>query len=222
MKTAMALLKLLGNHAVSCCNPIVLNAIGAAIRCALTRVEESSSYDAEWKSVVVDEEVANIEDLLGASLIVCQSSIRAITNAAIIVRQRCIDNRRVFRGFGGTDQSVRAIGAQVSSELAIVGVDAIWALADYFAHRDTWMCVNWSELQELPKTTIDVLVALDLTPGAVGNLRKASCALGNPTYDRIDVFREIVSSWAQDVYAICCAELGVTFSSSTQSSHTSA
>jgi hypothetical protein len=80
-------------------------------------------------------------------------------------------------------------------------VDVLWALGNYFKHREEWDRAEWKELKlKRPgKDTIPVLEAIGLQKSSSGNLRRGAEALGNAGFTELSVFEDIIRQWANEV-----------------------
>ena len=186
----------------------VLAALVACIRAACARVEEAASCgDPQWEDAWVDEECDLVENLLGIAYVVCQTWILSVTNRALQLRGIAIGSGRSFSAFGSRKEDVRALCKPISQESSVTKVDLLWALANYYKHREEWNTVNWSRLKGSAKLTVCVLRAAGLTEGCTGNLRRGAEALGNNDYVSLHVFENIVDGWAHHVLEKCRAEL---------------
>ena len=190
----------------------VLRHLGEGVNAASRRAN-SAEGDEDWVDAVVDEECDFIEDILGAAFVVCQTRITAITSLALQLRQRAVDKGTSFAAFGGKKENVRALG-EAASLLSVAGqsvskVEVLWALANYFKHRDEWRKMDWTELDKGQQPTVRVIVAAGLAAGSSGNLRRGARALGNTSFEETEVFARIVNEWGEKVRGAIGKELGL-------------
>lgn len=183
----------------------VLDALAHAIQAASRRAEEAAESsraggDGGWGEVVVDDQCDLIENLLGAAYIVCQTQITAITSVALSARSHALTIDPEVAVFGGHKVSVRALGDPLPHNPTVVGVEALWSLANYFKHREEWPHgSDWSKLEGQSKGTADCIAKLGLKPGSTGNLRTGAEALGNSSFDDLQAFAGIVDTWGAKV-----------------------
>jgi hypothetical protein len=78
-------------------------------------------------------------------------------------------------------------------------IELLWALANYFKHRDEWSSLSWTNPQGLERHTVPVILAAGLKPGSTGNLRAGVAALGNQDYENVSVFQTVIREWADQV-----------------------
>jgi hypothetical protein len=149
----------------------VLNTLSTGIREAVGRIE--GAIDEEG---AVDYETEIIENMLGAAHVVCQAQINAVTKAARIIP----DLATTFPN----DRDVHALGSCFHNNYS--KVEVIWALANYFKHRDEWRPDTWVNPTGQSKWTVPVIKAVGLISGSTGNLRKGAEALGNHSYTDVE------------------------------------
>lgn len=189
----------------------VLQAIAEALRDADARIDEAlRSADQEWQEVVVDEECALDEHLLGAAFVICQAQITAVVSRAQNTRKHVLSRGGTFSAFGESKEAVRDLGARLPPPATATRVEMLWALANYFKHREEWPR-DWSKINKPDtKKTVDVIKQAGLSWQSSGNLRAASEYLGNSgDYAKVQSFADIVDAWANVVVEAVKAELGV-------------
>ena len=190
----------------------VLRHLGEGVSAASRRANSPEGHE-DWVDAVVDEECDFIEDILGAAVVVCQTRITAITSLALQLGQRALDKGTPFAAFGGRKEDVRALG-EAASLPAVPGkssfskVEVLWALANYFKHRDEWRKMDWTKLSGQEQRTVEVIAAVGLRSGSTGNLRQGAQVLGNASYADTDVFAQAVNEWGEKVRDAIKKELG--------------
>ena len=193
------------NHAVEDdAYEAVLYTLGTAIKKSAQRIDEAcrvadenGSTPPDYKEYVIDDETYLIEHLLGAAFVVCQAHITAVIQAARRARKHAITAGVPFPAFGDTDQEVRKFGAEFDEKYS--KVEVLWALANYFKHRDEWSKRTWSNPKNNERMTVVVIKAAGLEPSTTGNLRTGAEALGNDEYSNMGVFIDIVRQWSVEV-----------------------
>lgn len=184
----------------------VLRTLGSGISDAASAIEKSDHLPDEQKDGIVDEECEIIESLLGSAYIVCQVQITAVTEAALGVRKSALYEGREFSSYGEKDHALRAMGDKFDGKYS--KVELLWALGNFFKHRDEWDRDEWANPTGLNKYTIPVLLAAGLQASPSGNLRAGSKALGNPGFVKTSIFSNIVREWAEVVHKAARSALG--------------
>jgi len=82
----------------------------------------------------------------------------------------------------------------------------VWALANYFKHREEWDKLDWSALDKQSRRTAEVIEQVQLASGSTGNLRRGFSALHNNSYAELKILAEIIDAWSAKVLAVCKAE----------------
>jgi len=184
----------------------VLLALATGIASAEKQVAlATDSGDAEWAEIVTDDECDVVEDLLGAAFIVCQVKITAVLTAALRFRAVCLECGKAFASFGEEPTSVLKFGVVKDDDSKVGAVELIWALANYFKHRDEWQG-PWEKMQGHPRRTIKTIEKAGLSSGCSANLRIGSEVLGNSSYKDLIVFATLVDSWAAKILQACRSE----------------
>lgn len=190
----------------------VLRHFGEGVSSASHRANSAEGHE-DWVDAVVDEECDFVEDILGAAFVVCQTRINAITSLALQLRERAMAKGAPFVAFGGRKEDVRALGEAaplpaMPGRSSFSKVEVLWALANYFKHRDEWRKMDWTKLGDLERRTVKVITAAGLSSGSTGNLRQGAEVLGNESYADMDVFAHAVNEWGEKVRNVIANELG--------------
>jgi hypothetical protein len=176
----------------------VLSVLGQGIKASSTRINRADALGADdYAEAVVDAEIEIIEGLLGAAYVVCQTRVTAIAQAALHCRARIIADGLAFTSFGDKDYEVRRRGPRFNGQFS--QIELLWALANYFKHRDEWPSDVWSNPQGLARHTVAVLLPAGLQPCSNGNLRTGAEALGMPEYADTTVLENTIRKWADEV-----------------------
>jgi hypothetical protein len=190
----------------------VLRHLGEGVSAASRRANSAEGHE-DWVDAIVDEECDFIEDILGAAFVVCQTRITAITSMALRLRETAEAKGAPFTAFGGRREDVRALGDAASLSAtpgsSFSKVEVLWALANYFKHRDEWRSIDWTKLGSREQVTVKVIMAAGLEPSSTGNLRRGARALGNATFEDTDVFVRAVNDWAEKIRGAIGKELGL-------------
>ena len=153
----------------------------------------------DWESEIDEgyEEVhsfhdGTIDNMLGIAYVTCQVQITAVVEAALKIAHHSLDRL-----------SLLALGPRLDATFS--KVEVLWALANYFKHRDEWSANTWVNPLPVQKRTVEAIRAAGLTYGSRENLRTGAEALENDSYNDVAVFYRIVRSWSTDVRLICRA-----------------
>jgi hypothetical protein len=157
--------------------------------------EEDPSYDA-----LVDDEVDQIETILGLCFVAGQTAITSVVSGCKRIH--------LFAGRYFNSTNLSPVGSGNKSELmkryemvtagAFTPVTAIDAFANYFKHCDEWG--NWSDLTTLTgkaAETATIVHALGARSGSTGNLRTGFEAIcGDTNYADVVRFGGWIEDWA--------------------------
>jgi hypothetical protein len=176
----------------------VLRTLGTGIKIAAGRIETAARQGPDdYADAVVDEETEIIESLLGTACVLCQTPITAVTQAALQARRQGLRDGRTFLAFTDKSHEVRTLGDPFDTNHS--KIEVLWALGNYFKHRDEWTRSTWTKPTGLAAFTVPLLLAAGLAPSSTGNLRTGAEALGNSDYSNMSVFEGIVQNWANEV-----------------------
>lgn len=183
----------------------VLSALETGISEAKNRLDDipDLEYDSWRNEEIVDEECEIIENLLGAAYVVCQIQITSITNRALLFRSDL--QSKGFHAFGDRKEDVRSLGLPLP-EHNVTAIEALWALANYFKHREEWPPRDWNDLRGLQGKTARPILELGLQKGSSGNLRAGAKALGNSSFSDMSAFIDHIDTWGFEIYLACKRE----------------
>jgi hypothetical protein len=158
----------------------VLDELGRAIkkcdqRIGALHLDDDGSLDLECEL---------IESFLGTAYVVCQAKITAVVERAAEL-------------LAAKPHEIRAMGPRFDANFS--KVEVVWALGNYFKHRDEWEPSDWVTSTGLRAVTIRVLKAAGLQASSSGNLRDGAKALGNSEFSDMAVFQAVVDEWASEV-----------------------
>jgi hypothetical protein len=159
----------------------VLSSLGEGIKNAVDHIELEPDDDG-----VVDYEAEIIENILGTAFVVCQAQANAVLQAALKIPKQTMK-----------DYEIRKLGPRFDKDYS--KVEILWALANYFKHRDAWGRSMWTNPGRLEKSTIEAIKAAGLTPGSSSNLRDGAKALGNVSFTDVRIFYGLVRDWSEKV-----------------------
>jgi hypothetical protein len=129
----------------------VLRELGGGIRRSADWAESAAEEQ-------LDDEIEFVEGLLGAAYVVCQTQINAVVQATLRVPDRAI----TFPN--GDAPDVRALDPQFNGKYS--KIELLWALANYYKHKDQWTRSTWDNPPAQQKRTILVLTAAGLSFGS--------------------------------------------------------
>jgi len=179
----------------------VLQPLGKAISSAGDSLaeEELKGLDPSYVDGLVDEATWIIENLLGASFIVCQTHITLVVSYVKELHEHMSKlGEKSFSCCRASKPSITNLGSQVVRDSGFTAVQVIDASANYFKHRSEWN-IFWSGLDGNQQRVADVLCSIGASPGSTGNLRLVSSVLGNNQYNDHSVFSTIVMGWHKAV-----------------------
>jgi len=163
----------------------------------------------EYAEAVADTESDYLEELVGASFLVLQAKIRRVDQAAkrlvTFMKEQYgvtisgLDHQSVF----GLEGNYRNSG---HSRVAL-----IWAVANYYKHRDEWDADVWKNTPAGSRSgdphghsrrTRRVVEKVGIVHLSTGNMRTAYKFFRVEPYSRCEKLAEKVQSWAKKVYQL--------------------
>jgi len=181
----------------------ILESLSLAMKAAGERVEGATLNAKENQlDAIVDEECDFIESLLGAAYLVCQTQITTITSRSLQVLDRIEADKRKCK-LPAKAYEIHRFQRSPNVIQRLTKVEGLWALANYFKHREEWRGIEWSDskLNEQTKRTIEKLKIMGLEQRSTGNLRAGAMWLGNEDFYNLDVFHSIIEKWSGDIMA---------------------
>jgi len=177
-----------------------LAALGEGVRRCSKRIEDADATGAdEYADAVTDEECDVLETLLGSAFTVCQTHIAQVVADVHKLHKMAASPRDGNQGvkLRTTTKDKPDIMRHKCSQVpgtSVTVIEALNALANYFKHRDEWPG-DWTTATGQTAKTILVIKAIGLTQGSTGNLRRGATALGNPDFDKMNVFANLLEDW---------------------------
>jgi len=182
----------------------VLETLGDAIKESEKRlIKAQRTGSADWAEVVLDEECAITEDLIGAAFVVCQTYITGVA-ARVIGLHRHHDRETPGNPLQTTSDSkyqgtptrpgIFRFGSRTIGRSGRTAVEAIDAFANYFKHHDEWVG-SWTKLKGPGTKTAQTIMSLGASRGSTGNLRTGAERLGNKDYADFDIFVTDLTRW---------------------------
>ncbi len=159
--------------------------IGASER-ACDKAASRDRADADYIEAVCEEEIENIEELIGVSFLILQIKISRVKSAASWAFKDDLEIFNVCGMYGSHEYSM---------------IEFIWEIANYYKHRDE---VSGSR----GKKRRVVIDSLGLVAGSTGNLRTALEKLGVSPYSNCEKIALHVQCWAEHVFRAAKAAAG--------------
>lgn len=190
----------------------IIGSFSSSIASAQEAIEKAApttdKHDAEqcealqlWKEGVIDEECDLIESIIGAAFVVCQTKVSEIIQIAKTARStlRSIDPQCQLDEI--TKNKALEIGSKAGTS-SVSKIRALWECANYFKHRDEWVCSKWENLSyDMQKKTASVCKQIGLSPGSTGNLRRGAEIVGSKEHYDLSEFTRVISEWSSELNA---------------------
>jgi hypothetical protein len=186
----------------------VLETLGDAIKASAKRLDGAQrTGNAEWAEVVLDEECAITEDLIGTAFVVCQTYITGVASRVIGLHRhhdRQNPGNRLQTTSGSkyqstaTSPSIFRFGSRKIGRSGRTAVEVIDAFANYFKHREEWVG-SWTKLNGPGAKTAQTIMSVGAKRGSTGNLRTGAERLGNKNYSDFGVFMKCLRRWTNNL-----------------------
>jgi hypothetical protein len=173
------------------CN--VLNSLISLIRLSEDKCDKATlsarpggAHD-DYAEHVYDQEGANIEELIGAVLLMLQARIRRV--------------KRSSKKAGIKDDLLLKDSANKHESHAFSLVEIVWDLANYYKHRDDWNSAVWDDEEKANKFSVKTrksVKRVGVVRGGTANLRTALESLSTSDYSQsAQSLNEGIQSWAK-------------------------
>ena len=153
---------------------------------------------------VLEESINTLEDLLGLTMVICQTRITQIITRVKRLEIFCNAEHNHQITLRTSKDSLMVLDP-FSPIPEVTSIQVLNAYANYFKHKDEWP-ENWSNLShlnQLPKQTQATISILKQT-GATENLnnafRNAANLLGNQVFYDIYVYNNRLDVWAEEIH----------------------
>ena len=190
---------------------VILEDLGRLMAQSERRCEHAARHnDQELAEHVIDDEVGYIEELIGSAFLLLQTKIRRVIEVAKSLEAALRGAGRDQTAELASDHDIRAVqgnfGATTKSLVAL-----IWAVANYYKHRDEWPVEAWRDRRpdeaidrrfERDRRTRRTVQLLGVERAGNGNMRRCLEFLGVHPYSDCSKLGQQVQSWAADVAAI--------------------
>lgn len=197
----------------------ILGPLGTAIADIGAEIDKAASKFGPDADSWIDDEVGNIEELLGVAFVACQAQITSIVagiqrlHKTAMCREEHAKKRRTIQ-LMTTDCKRAGImqhGFAPNAGSLYSPIEVIDAFANYYKHSDQWSVegVDWDkpETHGFAARTIAVTRFAGAEQGSTGNLRTGAEYLGNRKYQDTSVFSAHLSKWRKGLVDAYEAEL---------------
>jgi hypothetical protein len=171
----------------------VLNSLISLIRLSEDKCDKATlsarpgGVHDDYAEHVYEQEGANIEELIGAVLLMLQARIRRV--------------KRSSKKAGIKDDLVLKDSANKHESHAFSLVEIVWDLANYYKHRDDWNSAVWDDEEKANKFSVKTrksVKRVGVVRGGTANLRTALESLSTSDYSQsAQSLNEGIQSWAK-------------------------
>jgi hypothetical protein len=171
----------------------VLNSLISLIRLSEDKCDKATlsarpgGVHDDYAEHVYEQEGANIEELIGAVLLMLQARIRRV--------------KRSSKKAGIKDDLVLKDSANKHESHAFSLVEIVWDLANYYKHRDDWNSAVWDDEGKTSKLSVETRKSVErvgVERGGTANLRTALERLSTSHYSQsAQSLNEGIQSWAK-------------------------
>ncbi len=188
----------------------ILEDLGRLIAVSERLCEDAEAHpENESAEYVIDAETEYVEELIGSVFLVLQTRIRRVTKAAEAVDAalRAAGRSPIPEFTNGGIKTIQGpFGATDKSLVAL-----IWAIANYYKHRDEWPPAVWTDDHdpsiERSRKTRRIIRLAGVERSGSGNMRRCLEFLGVHPYSGCAELGERVQAWATAVKAIAEREV---------------
>jgi len=182
-------------------------AIEHEIGAALERIEALTEDSA------VDDELYEIEDLLGLAFVAAQTFITHVRTRIELFEDSC-KHRGISLTFATNKQALLGRGEPLRTGVPWSAIDVINAVANYLKHEDEWTTAEEKQGTKLipvwnPTHTVNIVTSIGMKPSFSGNLRTAAEALGVVDFKDLSPLRKKLREWAGDLYKAASKDVGL-------------
>jgi hypothetical protein len=168
----------------------------------------------EYHDAVIDEGCERIEELLGMAFVVAQSFITIVRTGISKASEICASNfgQVLSVASGAKAYGTLQLGPKFGSG-PHTAAEVINAVGNYWKHHEDWPTAEqpragrfatlWETngMRGNEQKTVAIVTSIGLAYGSSGNLRTAANALGvYEPYENLSPVRDVLRTWAQDVY----------------------
>lgn len=171
------------------------------------RERAAKQGNADYAEFVGESEAEYLEEIIGASFLILQAKIRRVTVAVQRLREFARDQHKIELGGLGRTRVMSLDGPFKKN--APSQINLIWAIANYFKHRDEWQHDAWKDKK--PKEQEDhalrqaretrrVVENAGIVEFSTGNMRTAYEYFGIDPYSKCELLARDVQDWSERVY----------------------
>jgi hypothetical protein len=166
-----------------------------------------ASGNPEYADVVAESEGDYLEEIIGASFVVLQTKIRRVQAAAEGLAEYARSHQGILVN-GLERSSVFGLGGAYR-ETGFSLIDLVWAVGNYYKHRDEWEPEVWEDKRpnehETPslrrsRSTRKKAEMVGIVEFSSGNMRRAYEFLGVEPYSACERLAQDVQAWAKSVF----------------------
>ena len=190
---------------------------------ALRTVERANLGTEDYLELVMEEESASVEELLGLAFVAGQVFINNVRSRVAVVSQefRRAFNRSLSFVADGDKKAfcVLKIGDSIRTDSPYTAAQLINAIANYWKHEGDWPTCERKErgrllrvwdtarMEKIAQSTVKIVCSIGMTPFSGGNLRKAVDYLEVTDYRNLSPIRQKLKQWASLVYKTVSGEV---------------
>lgn len=167
----------------------------------------------DFIEAVMDEYLPITESLIGVAYVVCQTQMSNVIAAASALRPHLDQESKKFGAFSEKPYSIIALGHTSCQPGCRTKVELVWALGNYFKHRDEWP-YDWDtlprdKLSKQSRPTVEMLKEVGLGARNSHILRGGLEKLNDgASPNNLLVLVEIVDAWSAYVLDVCTTAAG--------------
>jgi hypothetical protein len=174
----------------------------ASSEAACARAMQGGNDD--YADAVITTETDYLEDLIGTLFLMLQTKIRRVGEAAVEVSKALENMSGPAAQIWADPRAVRAEGGDYKGTGHSL-VELVWAIGNYFKHRDEWSPEVWNPPTPVPNrlkqsiATRMMVQHVKIVESSTGNMRMALEFLGVDPYSQCAKLAQDVQTWADAV-----------------------
>jgi hypothetical protein len=155
--------------------------------------------DDDYADAVITTETDYLEDLIGTIFLMLQTKIRRVGESAADLSKTLEASYGQAAKIWADARAVRAEGGDYKST-GLSLVELIWAVGNYFKHRDEWSHDVWtSQGNGMDVKTRKLVQAVGVVESSTGNMRAALEFFGVDPYSSCGKLAQDVQNWADAI-----------------------
>jgi hypothetical protein len=164
---------------------------------------------------VAEAEGEYLEELIGASFIILQTKIRRVTRSALDLHKAMLTERQIDIHELSCTRRIHKLGGEYKSTSDSF-IQLIWAVGNYYKHRDEWCVEVWEEKcagekddnrLKLGRQTRRSVQRVGISQFSTGNMLTAYQFFDIYPYSKCEQLADKVQSWADQVYQTAVGSL---------------